>query len=149
MVLPELTFYHFVAAGVALYIVRACLLVIARGWRHWRAKRHFNRYQSERDAYYNSSTGSRPNSERRTQTPYTRQAESLDYVKDKDTRIEDIAQPKGFWTKLVMNEKMNLIREIIRISNSANHKGYWQDRIEAQKNIEGKRQVGGDDSPQR
>lgn len=148
MVLSELTFTHFMVAGVALYLLRAFVLMLIRLWRRIAARRHFNRYQAEREAYYNSGAAAKPASDRHSQNPYMRQAEALDYVKDKDTKVEDIAQPKGFWTRLVMNEKMNLIREIIRISNSAEHRGYWQDRVAAQKNVEGKRQVG-DDGPQR
>ena len=143
MTLPELSFSNFIAAGVALYIIRAFLLGIVRWWRRLLAKRHYNRYQVERDAYYNAVTGASPTSARRNQVPYKAQ-DGIDYIKDDDTKVEDVAQPKGFWTRLVMNEKMSLIREMIRISNSAQHKGYWQDRVEAQKNIEGKKQVGED-----
>ena len=111
-----------------------------------RAKRHFDRYQSERDAYYNATTSARPISNRQNQNPYKPQ-EPLEYVKDKDTKVQDVAEPKGFWTRFIMHEKMNLIREIINISNSAEHKGYWQDRVEAQKRVEGKFQ--GEDKQQR
>ena len=137
MVLPELTFFHFVAAGILLYVLGAFLRAIGRWWKRLRAKRHFNQYQSERDAYYNATSGARPTSDRHNQSAYPPQ-DGVDYVKDRDTKVQDIAEPKGFWTRFVMNEKMNLIREMIRISNSTDHKGYWQDRIEAQKRVEGK-----------
>ncbi len=61
--------------------------------------------------------------------------------KDKDARVDGIAEPKGFWTRLIMGEKMGIIREMIRISNSADHRGYWQDRVEAQKRIESGRHI--------
>jgi hypothetical protein len=33
---------------------------------------------------------------------------------------------------------------MIRIANSAEHKGYWQDRVQAQKNVEAGRSFGDD-----
>lgn len=82
--------------------------------------------------------------ENRGQRDYTAQTILEEGFKDKDARVQDMAQPKGFWTKLIMGEKMGIIREMIRIANSAQHKGYWQDRVEAQKRVETRRSIGED-----
>lgn len=141
--LPELTLLHFIAGVLALYGARVVFVVLRRWWRYLRARHHYKRYREERDAYYGAGGGASAPRHTVHQQSHTHR-EPEEPIKDRDARVHDMAKPKGFWTRLVMGEKMHIIREMIRISNSDEHKGYWQDRVEAQKRVEGQRQVGED-----
>ena len=107
---------------------------------------HVKRYEAEKRAYEASNFTPPSSAPRGSYAAYQQQQNAAlgdpDYVKGLDARVQGTAEPQGFWTRLVMGEKMHLIREMIRIGNSDEHRGYWQDRVEAQRRTEPTRQVG-------
>jgi hypothetical protein len=150
MQLPDLNFFQILGLVVAAAVIWKILRFLSRLFKQLRAYNHYQKYIAERDAlYYQGQSNPTPSAPRDSVTPWHAQGQENtadpDFYKDKDARVRGMAEPQGFWTKLVMGEKIHLIREMIRIANSSEHRGYWQDRIEAQKRVEGQGQQIGDD----
>lgn len=149
MQLPNLSFLEILGLVIAVAVLWKFLRLLYRLNKQFKAMRHYEKYVAERDAQYYKGQAN-PAAPRSNVQPWHAQGQQEGYgdpefYKDKDARVLDMAEPKGFWTKLVMGEKMHLIREMIRIANSTEHRGYWQDRIEAQKRVEGQGQQVSDD----
>jgi len=137
--MTDLKLMDVVILALVFYGLWAIYSALLRVFKKIKAKQDIKRYQAERDAIHKASETANRNSR-----DYTAQYILEEDFKDKDARVEGIAEPKGFWSKLIMGEKMGIIREMIRIANSAEHKGYWQDRVQAQKNVEAGRSFGDD-----
>lgn len=98
------------------------------------------RYRAARDdAYYTASA--KPVHPQGSRHNHIDREKEEELYKDRTTRVHGMAEPKGFWTKLVMGEKMHIIREMIKIANSDEHRGYWQDHVEAQRRTEGQDRI--------
>lgn len=142
MQIPELGFWEIAVLVAAAMLAGQFLRWIWRWCRRIRAVYDMARYRSSRADFYASGGGAAGPTDNRGE----RTEPDPEFYKDKDTHVRGMAEPKGFWSQLIMGEKTNLIREMIKIANSAEHRGYWQDRVEAQKRIDGQRQVGERDS---
>lgn len=145
MTLPELDLWEFLGLAAALYLLWAVFRYLRKCWKLASASRHLKRFEQARDGMYYGA-GDNPSDRRyhhtRSHTHLEHEEPAPEHIKDKDARVHAMAEPKGFWTGLILGEKMNLIREMIKISRSSEHRGYWQDRVEAQKRVEGQRTLG-------
>ncbi len=137
--MTELKLLDIATLALVFYGLWVVYSALTRVFKKIKAKQDIKRYQAERDTIYKASETANRNSR-----DYTAQYILEEEFKDKDARAASIAEPKGFWTKLIMGEKMGIIREMIRIANSNEHRGYWQDRVQAQKNVETGRSIGED-----
>ncbi len=153
--LPELNFVQIVTLLVTLYFLRK---VFRRAVEFVKQLRAFNEYQrfrkNQESQYYAHFSGGGatdknnvPNPFRNTDAnnPVRQEHFKHPLYKNKDEQIVGMSKPKGFWSNIIMSERMTLIREMIRISTSAESRGYWQDFMQAQKGAERTR----DDQPQR
>ncbi len=55
-----------------------------------------------------------------------------------DKKIVGIAKPKGFWSNLIMSQKLGYIIARMNIENGNNSQGFWVNLIKAQEISQGK-----------
>jgi hypothetical protein len=55
-------------------------------------------------------------------------------------KIVDIAKPIGFWTSLILGQKLSYLVSKAQIINNREHKGFWVSMIEAQARGIGRKQ---------
>lgn len=64
-------------------------------------------------------------------------------AKSDDVQIVGVAEPVGFWSKFVMNQKAGYIMARMSFQNQKGSKGYWVNLIKAQASSQGKDQSRG------
>lgn len=139
--LSQMSLFDFAIVIAASVLIGQLLRWLWRKCRQMKAIYDMARYRAARDdAYYTASA--KPVHPQASRHNHIDREKEEELYKDRDTRVHGMAEPKGFWTKLVMGEKMHIIREMIKIANSDEHKGYWQDHVEAQRRVDGQGRIG-------
>ena len=116
-----------IAIGVGIFYVSGIIrrLQAERDVRQWQESMDEVRRQHEEAA-------------RKADRDYQRLHDNLERTDEqviKEEHIVDLEEPKGFWGKLIYNEKIAVLKETLRIARSNDHQGYWQDYIRAQQNV--------------
>ncbi|AIF81199.1 hypothetical protein I862_03190 [endosymbiont of Acanthamoeba sp. UWC8] len=57
-----------------------------------------------------------------------------------DVKIVGLAEPKGFWSRFIMGQKMSYIMARLQFQNNAPNNGFWTNLIKAQSASQGKDQ---------
>jgi hypothetical protein len=55
-----------------------------------------------------------------------------------EVKIVDIVKPLGFWTSIVLGNKLTYLISSAKIMNKNSHKGFWVSMIEAQEKAQGR-----------
>ncbi len=69
--------------------------------------------------------------------PSSREEENEKQELDEVT-IVDIVKPVGFWTSMVLGQKLTYLISSAQIMNKNNHKGFWVSMVEAQEMAQGR-----------
>lgn len=57
--------------------------------------------------------------------------EDMDYGREY-SRVVDVVKPIGFWTSLILGQKLSHLVNRAHVLNSREHKGFWVSMVEAQ-----------------
>jgi ribosomal protein S17 len=55
-----------------------------------------------------------------------------------ETQIVDIVKPVGFWTSVILGQKLTYLVSSAKIMNKNSHKGFWVSMVEAQEKAQGR-----------
>ena len=55
-----------------------------------------------------------------------------------ESKIVDIVKPVGFWTSMVLGQKLTYLVSSAKLMNDKSHKGFWVSMVEAQANAQGR-----------
>jgi len=55
-----------------------------------------------------------------------------------EVTIVDIVKPVGFWTSMILGQKLTYLVSSAQIMNKNNHKGFWVSMVEAQEKAQGR-----------
>ncbi len=64
--------------------------------------------------------------------------QELDQAELNNTEIVDIVKPVGFWTSMILGQKLTYLIQSANIINKKNNKGFWVSMIEAQEQAAGR-----------
>jgi hypothetical protein len=64
--------------------------------------------------------------------------EDLEQEEMNDVRIVDIVKPIGFWTSVILGQKLTYLVQSAQIINKRDKKGFWASMIEAQERVAGR-----------
>lgn len=56
----------------------------------------------------------------------------------KEVRIVDIIKPVGFWTSMILGQKLTYLVSSAKLMNDNSHKGFWVSMVEAQERAQGR-----------
>jgi hypothetical protein len=62
----------------------------------------------------------------------------FDHQEINSTQIVDFVKPVGFWTSLVLGQKLTYLVQSAQILNKRGDKGFWASMIEAQERVAGR-----------
>jgi len=66
------------------------------------------------------------------------QTQEAEEEADLDTQIVDIVKPVGFWTSMMLGQKMTYLISSAKLMNKNSHKGFWVSMVEAQEKAQGR-----------
>ena len=55
-----------------------------------------------------------------------------------EVKIIDIVKPVGFWTSMILGQKLTYLVSSAKIMNKNSHKGFWMSMVEAQEKAAGR-----------
>jgi hypothetical protein len=55
-----------------------------------------------------------------------------------EVKIVDMVKPVGFWTSMILGQKLTYLISSAKIMNNNSHKGFWVSMIEAQEKAQGR-----------
>lgn len=55
-----------------------------------------------------------------------------------ETTIVDIVKPIGFWTSMILGQKLTYLVSSAQLMNKNSHKGFWRSMVEAQEKAQGR-----------
>ena len=55
-----------------------------------------------------------------------------------ESKIVDIVKPVGFWTSMVLGQKLTYLVSSAKLMNDKSHKGFWVSMVEAQARAQGR-----------
>ena len=55
-----------------------------------------------------------------------------------ETKIVDLVEPVGFWTSMILGQKLTYLISSAKIMNQNSHKGFWVSMVEAQERAQGR-----------
>lgn len=61
-------------------------------------------------------------------------------TEQEEVKIVGVVEPKGFWSKFIISQKLSYIMARVNMQNKQNGKGYWANLIKAQAASQGKDQ---------
>jgi hypothetical protein len=56
----------------------------------------------------------------------------------KETKIVDFVKPVGFWTSMILGQKLTYLVSSAKIMSNNNDKGFWESMVEAQERAQGR-----------
>ncbi len=55
-----------------------------------------------------------------------------------EAKIVDIVKPVGFWTSVILGQKLTYLVSSAKLMNDSSHKGFWVSMVEAQERAQGR-----------
>jgi hypothetical protein len=55
-----------------------------------------------------------------------------------ETKIVDLVKPVGFWTSMILGQKLTYLVSSAKIMNKNSDKGFWESMVEAQEKAQGR-----------
>lgn len=66
------------------------------------------------------------------------QTEEQDQRELAETKIVDIVKPVGFWTSMILGQKLTYLVSSAKLMNDNSNKGFWVSMVEAQERAQGR-----------